>query len=322
MQAAKIYVEGDNADALCDALLGCGAASCSIEDANLDQEGEEEIYSGPEPWGSPADMRLWEKSAVTALFPADVSIKEALEEAAEILGLPGPPQYDVSMTKDQDWVETIKASYQPVEISRGLWVIPSWCEPIDPGAINVFLEPGVAFGTGDHPTTRLCLAWIRSVVKGGERVMDYGIGSGILAIAAVKLGAAQAVGVDIDPLSITASRHNAERNGLKPETLRVYLADRESAGNPLPENISVVRDSDEAKGGVGAFDIVVANILLNPLVALAKTITGYAKPGAVVGLSGVLEEQVPRVVRTYEEYLEDIQVTTEDGWACVTGRRR
>ena len=136
-----------------------------------------------------------------------------------------------------------------------------------------------------------------------------------------QLGAAQAVGVDIDPLSITASRHNAERNGLKPETLRVCLADRESADNPLPENIPI-ESSDEAKGGVGAFDIVVANILLNPLVALANRITGYAKAGAVVGLSGVLEEQVPQVVRTYEEYLEDIQVTTEGGWACVTGRRR
>lgn len=149
--------------------------------------------------------------------------------------------------------------------------------------------------------------------------------AGTADLSVTQLGAAQAVGVDIDALSISASRLNAERNGLEPETLRVYLADRDSTDNPLPENLSIDISSDEldgAKGGVGAFDIVVANILLNPLVALATRITGYAKPGALVGLSGVLEGQVPEVVRTYEEYLEDIQVSTEDGWACVTGRRR
>ncbi|XP_024361523.1 uncharacterized protein [Physcomitrium patens] len=308
MQSVRISSPGDIADALMEALLSFGAASCSIEDSNLGAPQEQEIYSeGPIPWQS-GKRQLWKDSTITALFAAGEDVSEALAMAANSVGLKEMPRYVVEVLEDCDWVLEVESQFKPVEVSEGLWIVPKWSQPPDAKALNVIIDPGLAFGTGEHPTTRLCLRWLHSVVRPGDKIIDYGTGSGILSIAALKMGSVHAVGVDIDPVAISSAEYNASLNNLKPNTLQVYVAPADG-DDPVPKEFT-------------DFDVVVANILLNPLVELAGRITGYCKTGGLVGVSGILVEQVPKVKEAYSLYLDDISVSYDNGWACVSGRKK
>ncbi|CAM6088857.1 unnamed protein product [Calypogeia fissa] len=326
MQSVRIKCRGDIADGLVEALLCFGASSCSIEDAHLGDAREQEIFSdGPIPW-QVGQRQLWEQSHITAIFPEYQDVGEAIAMASHSIGFNEMPQYEIHLVEDQDWIEQVQNMFEPVEVAAGLWIVPKWRTPPNPAAANVILDPGLAFGTGEHPTTRLCLQFLSQVVRGGERVLDYGTGSGILSIAALKIGASRAVGVDVDPMAISSASYNASLNMIEDHRFQVFQSDV-NGGDPVPPGAAYhpVFDNsmDEDKDSRGSdFDIVVANILANPLVELSNLIASYARPGGFVGLSGILIEQVDHVRSTYAQYLDNIQVAQDSGWACITGIRK
>ncbi|BBN10190.1 ribosomal protein L11 methyltransferase [Marchantia polymorpha subsp. ruderalis] len=327
MQSVRIRCRGDIADGLVEALMCFGASSCSIEDAHYGSTNEQEIYTdGPVPWQT-GERQLWEESHITAIFPEEQDVGESIAMASHSIGFNEMPHYVVELMEDQDWIEQLQSMFEPVEVAAGLWIVPNWRAPPNPMAVNVILDPGLAFGTGEHPTTRLCLQLLHQVLRGGERMLDYGTGSGILSIAALKMGASRAVGIDIDPMAITSARYNASLNDLDDQRLQVFLASI-NGEDPVPPGAAYhpVFDNDMDEGPDNKmspdFDIVIANILLNPLVDLASRIANYARPGAFVGLSGILVEQVEQVRHTYACYLDNIQVTQDCGWACVSGVRK
>jgi ribosomal protein L11 methyltransferase len=195
-------------------------------------------------------------------------------------------------------VRSTQAQFAPLRVAERLWIVPTWCEPVDARAVNLVLDPGLAFGTGSHPTTRLCLRWLERHVRGGERVLDYGCGSGILAIAASRLGAGQVLGVDIDPDAVAASRDNAGRNGVD-ATFCVPAADPG-----------------------GEFDLVAANILANPLTVLAPAIAARVRPGGRLVLAGLLEAQAAEVAAAYAPWFNIAEWAREEGWVALEGVRR
>ena len=192
-----------------------------------------------------------------------------------------------------------QAQFEPIQISARLWIVPTWHVPSDPAAINIVLDPGLAFGTGSHPTTRLCLRWLDDNLRGGESVLDYGCGSGILAIAALKLGAAHAVGIDVDSQAVSASRDNAAANRVG--NVQFYQPDN------APQ---------------GSHDLVVANILTNPLRMLAPLLANATRQGGQIVLSGILEEQAQDVMNIYRQWFDLNAPIFEEGWACLSGRKR
>ncbi|KAF8411129.1 hypothetical protein HHK36_003668 [Tetracentron sinense] len=218
-------------------------------------------------------------------------------------------------------------SFLPVEVAEGLWIVPEWRTPPDVQATNIILNPGLAFGTGEHPSTKLCLLLLHGLIKGGELFLDYGTGSGILGIAALKFGAALSVGVDVDPKAITSARQNAGLNNIGPEKMRLCLV-QDKASPPTRDGRTSVDAEEQSSHGMKViaetdkYDIVIANILLNPLIELADHIAAYAKPGAVVGVSGILSEQLPKIIERYSQFLEGISVSEMDGWACVSGTKK
>lgn len=283
------------AEALSDALLEHGALSVDLLDADADTPDEQAIFGEP---GEPPPG-VWLHNRVSALFDADKDVAGILRLAANDVGLSEIPKFRVETLADNDWVRLTQSQFDPIPISERLWIVPTWHTPADPDAINIVLDPGLAFGTGSHPTTRLCLRWLDSNLRGGESVLDYGCGSGILAIAAIKLGAASAVGVDVDAQAVTASRDNAIANSV--ENVQFFL----------PNN---------APGG--SYDLVVANILTNPLRMLAPLLAGATKPGGQIVLSGILETQAPDVMSIYDQWFELNAPIFEDGWSCLSGRKR
>ncbi|XP_052179227.1 uncharacterized protein LOC127792657 isoform X4 [Diospyros lotus] len=233
----------------------------------------------------------------------DVDLDECISHAANSIGLNGTPSYKVIKCDQSDWIKQ----------SQNLQ------------ATNIILNPGLAFGTGDHPTTKLCLLLLRGLIKGGELFLDYGAGSGILAIAAIKFGAALSVGFDIDPQAIRSARYNASLNNIGAEKLQLQLvfgkkshptADKTTNGGVDTQNGTRLISETEK------YDVVIANILLNPLLDLADDIISYAKPGAIVGVSGIISEQVPCIVEQYSRYLEGISVTMMNDWACISGTKK
>jgi len=218
-----------------------------------------------------------------------------LAVCAPLAGLERTPPYCCETIAEQNWVQITQAQFEPIRISERLWIVPSWHEPPDPKAIALVLDPGMAFGTGSHPTTRLCLEWLEHAVSPGVSVLDYGCGSGILAIAAARFGAAEVLGVDIDAQAVAVARSNAERNGV-----RAHFAD---SANTLQ----------------GQFDIVVANILSNPLKALAPALCAHVRPGGRLALSGILVEQTDELIAAYAPWLP-LTVDAEcEGWVCLSG---
>ena len=293
-QALKIEAEAHTAERLSDALMELGALSASIEDAHAGTEQEQDIFG--EPGEPPAGV--WQDALVVALFDANADVAAVLDEAVRSLGLAGTPRYGVEAVPEQDWVRQTQAQFAPIRISPRLWIVPTWHESPDPSAINLVLDPGLAFGTGSHPTTRLCLQWLDRDLKGGETVLDYGCGSGILAIAAMKLGAGRAVGVDIDPQAIQSSRFNADQN-------------RVAAEFHLPDGMPPM-----------TADVVVANILTNPLKMLEPLLAKAARPGGRIVLSGILSHQAQDVLEVYRRDFDITVVEEAEGWACLAGVRK
>ncbi len=292
--ALTVDADAAHAEALGDALLELGAISVDVHDAHADTEAEEPLFGEP----GESSASLWAYSRLTALFPPDTAVAEVLHRAAEAAGLTALPAYRVSTLEDDDWVRRTQAQFEPIPVSRRLWIVPTWHTAPDPAAINIVLDPGLAFGTGSHPTTRLCLRWLDANIKGGEKVMDYGCGSGILAIAALKLGAASAVGVDVDAQAVRASYDNAAANRVEAQFF-------------LPD------DAPQFK-----VDVVVANILTNPLKMLAPLLAGFVRDGGRIVMSGILSNQVDEVIEKYAQWFDFDPVAIDEGWACLCGVKR
>ncbi|MDR2112587.1 MAG: 50S ribosomal protein L11 methyltransferase, partial [Candidatus Accumulibacter sp.] len=203
-----IETDGRHAEPLADALLDAGALSAGIEDADAGTADETAQFGEPGSAATPG----WARSRVIALLDADTDVDALLGDCARAAGLPGVPAHTVERVEEQDWVRLTQAQFEPIRVSGRLWIVPSWHSAPDPAAIVLVLDPGMAFGTGSHPTTRLCLEWLERTVTPGCSMLDYGCGSGILGIAAARLGATDVLGVDIDPQAVTAARNNAARN--------------------------------------------------------------------------------------------------------------
>ena len=244
--------DAEHAEALSEALLELGALSADLLDADADTPDEQAIFGEP---GEPPPG-VWQHNRVSALFDRDRDVDAILRDACQPIGLDTIPEHHIETLDDNDWVRLTQSQFEPIPISSRLWIVPSWHTASDPNAINIVLDPGLAFGTGSHPTTRLCLRWLDSNLQGGETVLDYGCGSGILAIAAMKLGAAQATGVDVDFQAVVASRGNAIANQVR--NVAFYLPDE------APQS---------------SYDLVIANILTNPLRLLAPLLANATRPG-------------------------------------------
>ena len=281
------------AESLSEALLELGALSVDMHDADADTPLENAIFGEP---GEPTSS-LWSHNSVTALFSAEANVASILQQAATAVGLKQIPTHQITTLQDNDWVRLTQSQFNPIRISPRLWIVPTWHTPVDKAAINIVLDPGLAFGTGSHPTTRLCLRWLDENIQAGESVLDYGCGSGILAIAAMKLGAGHAVGIDVDAQAVQSSRDNA-------------LANQVVAVFTLPE------------GSPQPADIVVANILTNPLKMLAPLLAGATRQGGRIVLSGVLSEQAADVAQIYSQWFKLNPTVSEDGWACLSGIKK
>lgn len=292
-----LIVESDatHAEALSEALLELGALSVDLLDADADTPDEQAIFGEP---GEPPPG-VWLHNRVSALFDDNQDVVAIVQAAAQRIKLVELPIYRVEPLADNDWVRLTQSQFEPIPISPRLWIVPTWHLPSDPNAINIVLDPGLAFGTGSHPTTRLCLRWLDNNLRGGESVLDYGCGSGILAVAALKLGAARAVGVDVDVQAVIASRDNAEANHV--ENVQFYLP------NDTPH---------------ATYDLVVANILTNPLRMLAPLLAGATKPSGRIVLSGILEAQAPEVMNIYAQWFDLNEPIFEDDWSCLSGQKR
>jgi ribosomal protein L11 methyltransferase len=291
--SVAIEVEAGRAEVLSDALMDAGAISASVEDAQAGTEFETPQFGEP---GSPTTP-IWALSRVIALFePAD-DLTTGLANAMREAGLDPDTAISIEEVAEQDWVRLTQSQFDPIRISGRLWIVPSWHVAPDPAAINLELDPGLAFGTGSHPTTRLCLEWVEQYVGPGLSVLDYGCGSGILGIAAAKFGAKDVLGIDIDPAALTAAADNAARNGV---VLRLA-----HSGAPLDET----------------FDCVIANILTNPLMLLAPLLTSRLKSGGRLALSGVLETQAGQVIEAYARFLPLQVGAVHEGWVRLEGTR-
>lgn len=284
-------------DTFSEALLCFGATSVTIDE----QDNNAEI-------------------CITSIFTESEDVPTCISHAADSIGLKLVPSYKLIRGDNYEWMQKTQESFHPVEVTKGFWIVPEWTEPPDPQATNIILNPGLTFGTGDHSTTKLCLMLLHGLIKGGEIFLDYGTGSGILGIAALKLGASLSVGVDIDPISITSARQNAALNNIEPEKMQVFLVPSETRSSA---NLTESRDEAHHMNVITQkYDIVIANILLNPLLELADHIVDFAKPGGIVGLSGILSEQLPQIEEQYSKFLDSISVTELDGWVCVSGTKR
>jgi len=298
----KLAATQTEAEPLADALLEAGALSVSIEDRDAGSDAESPQFGEP----GLDEPKAWTRNWVVALLEADTDLPALfarLDRFGHRFGsLAADHEHLVERVEEEDWVRLTQSQFDPIPISRRLWIVPSWHEAPDPEAITLILDPGLAFGTGSHPTTRLCLQWLEANLKGGEKaaesVLDYGCGSGILAIAAVKLGAGPVVGIDVDAQAVTASRDNAERNQVQ---ARFYLPDAAPAGQ---------------------FDVVVANILTNPLKALMPLLAARVKPGGRIALSGILAEQANEVIATYGQAFAMRLWQEAEGWVCLAGEKR
>lgn len=293
--ALELEVGAAHAEAMSDALLELGAQSVSTEDAAAGTAQETPLYAEPGYPRPPA----WQKNRLTALVEARCDIPRLLAAAARAAGLAAAPTARATPVADEDWVRSTQSQFGTLRAGERLWIVPSWCEaPADDRAVVIRLDPGLAFGTGSHPSTRLVLAWLESSLRGGEAVLDYGCGSGILALAAARLGAAAVTAVDLDPQALAACAANARLNGV-----------------PL-------RVEPPAALGAETFDVLVANILAGPLIGLAPELTARSRPGARLALSGILAAQAGEVCGAFAAAFDAGVAAAEEGWVLVTAVRR
>lgn len=280
----------DEAQRLSDALEEAGALSVSLEGADAEPLFETD-------WNDVTPV--WKLTRVVALFSEDADVPAAMRMVATLLSLPDVPKFKTETIADQNWVRVWMDRWRPMHFGANLWVVPSWLTPPDPDAANIILDPGMAFGTGTHATTAMCLEWLAAHPPRDLDVIDYGCGSGILAIAALKLGAAHALGTDTDPQALTVSQENAERNQVSG---RFVLC--------LPDAVPVDTNAD----------VVLANILAGPLVQLAPRLTALVRQEGKLVLSGLLANQADEVEAAYAaDFILERRV--QDGWAMLTGRK-
>ncbi|MBC7944154.1 MAG: 50S ribosomal protein L11 methyltransferase [Burkholderiales bacterium] len=307
MLGVTLIVSAEQAEALSDALLLYGALSVDIADYDFATANERALYA--EPFDAPA--AFWPHNRVNALFNDDADVAACVAQACAKAGVAKAP-IETGKVEDCDWLQSSREQIRPIKISERLWIVPSWLAsdwqaPLFDRTDNaeysppiaLVLDPGLAFGSGEHPTTQLCLRWLDENLRGGESVLDYGCGSGILAIAALKLGARSAAGIDIDPNAVVASEHNAVQNRVD---ARFCLPPLEAqAASPV--------------------DVVVANILANPLIALAPLLAQSTAAGGKIVLSGILSNQADAVVAAYRPWFDLHAAGQEEGWVCLSGKK-
>jgi ribosomal protein L11 methyltransferase len=293
-----IEIAREHAEGLSDALMEAGALSVSVEDADEGTEDERPLFGEP---GMVPEQAAWDHSRVVALTGADDDQAIIVAEAAAAIGLQAAPAYTTRAVADADWVRLTQSQFEPIHIGKNIWVVPSWHEAPDPDGLILEVDPGLAFGTGSHPTTRLCMEWLEAHPAPGRSVLDYGCGSGILAMVARKLGAADVAGVDIDPQAIESARLNAERNHC---AIDFYVPD---------DFVASARSASK-------FDIVVANILSSPLKLMAPMLSGRVAPGGALILSGVLARQAEEVAAAYAPFIQLGVWAEHDGWVALHGR--
>lgn len=291
---AKLTLPFEQADEVSDLLMELGALAVSLEDANADSEDEQPLFGEP---GMEPESAAWNLNHVVALFRNKAEGEQIFGEIpAELLG---NADIDYTEVPQEDWVRLTQSQFDPIPISARLWIVPSWHEPQDiDDRINLVLDPGLAFGTGSHPTTALCLRWLSEFPLKGQSVLDYGCGSGILGIAALKLGASEAIGVDIDPQAVDSTAYNAGNNGVE---MPCGLPDFPLAKRQFP--------------------VVVANILSNPLKVLAPSLCNHVEAGGQLVLSGVLARQAEEVIAHYRQWIKLAVWAERDGWVCLHGQK-
>jgi len=289
----KIRASAEYAHIISDTLIELGALSSSIEDSYLNSENEEALFGEP---NIPSNT-IWQHNTIESLFNDSVSIDTIIDELKTVTGL-SHIDYTLESVEEQNWVALTQSQFEPINISNKLWIVPSWHTSPNPNAINIVLDPGLAFGTGSHPTTHLCLEWLIHEVSMNDHVLDYGCGSGILSIAAKKCGAKEVIGVDIDPQAIIASVHNAKENHVD-----INFYNSESSLN------------FEA-------DIVVANILSSALSVLAPIIAKACKPQGKIALSGILKEQVEMLTKIYSVWFNLNKPIEREGWILMSGKKK
>ena len=284
----------DRVEPITDALDALDALSVSVEDADADTDAERALFGEP---GMPPPAQSWARSRVVALF----ATQAAAEEAARLLALQdffeGCDVVAIAAVPEQDWVRLTQSQFEPVPVTPSFWIVPTWHEVPAEAQTVIRLDPGLAFGTGTHPTTRMCLRWIAGHPPTGQRVLDYGCGSGILAIGAALHGATEVDAVDIDEAAVGATRDNAAANQAR---------------------LAAVGLPDAAKG---TYNTVLANILATPLKVLAPLLCAHVAPGGALVLAGVLERQTAELQQAYAEYLPLEVADTEDGWVLLVARR-
>ncbi|HAV1358210.1 TPA: 50S ribosomal protein L11 methyltransferase [Vibrio parahaemolyticus] len=288
----KLNATNENAEQIGDMLMEeTGALSVTFLDAQ-----DTPVF---EPL--PGETRLWGDTDILALYDAEANTNFIIDQIKASNMLAENFAYKVEQLEDKDWEREWMENFHPMKFGERLWICPSWREVPEPDAVNVMLDPGLAFGTGTHPTTALCLEWLESMDLSGKTVIDFGCGSGILAITAIKLGAEKVIGIDIDPQALLASKDNAERNGVA-EKLEVYL----------PQN--------QPEGLIA--DVVVANILAGPLRELAPIIKGLVKPNGALAMSGVLDTQAEDVASYYRDELHIDPIVEQSEWCRISGRKQ
>jgi ribosomal protein L11 methyltransferase len=294
-----IEIEREHAEALSDALMEAGALSVSVEDADEGTADERPLFGEP---GMIPTEAAWDRSRVVALTDVDADQGAIVAEAADAINLPVAPKFTTRAVGDADWVRLTQSQFEPIHIGTNIWVVPSWHDAPDPDALVLELDPGLAFGTGSHPTTRLCMEWLEAHPAPGKTVLDYGCGSGILAMVARKLGAGEVAGVDIDPQAIESARANAQRNGV--EEIEFFV----------PDEFAVSSHAEQR------YDTVVANILSSPLKLMAPMLSGRVAAGGSLVLSGVLERQAEEVAAAYAPFIKLGVWAEQDGWVALHGQ--
>jgi ribosomal protein L11 methyltransferase len=280
----------ERVDILSDALDALDALSVSVEDADAQTPAEQTLFGEP---GMPPPKEGWQRSRMVALFAQESAAREAVQLLSAQDFFAGCAMVGVQAVADQDWVRLTQSQFAPVDITPDFWIVPTWHEPPSQAKTIIRLDPGLAFGTGTHPTTRMCLRWIAQHGVSGQRVLDYGCGSGILAIGAAKFGAQTIDAVDIDEAAVTSTVLNAEANGV-----------RLSAG--LPDKAS------------GQYQTVLANILATPLKVLAPLLCSYVSAGGALVLAGILERQAEELKTAYAPWIQLAVTDSEDGWILMT----
>ena len=289
MYELKLLAPQDSVESLSDVLEALEALSVSVEDADAHTPAEQALFGEPD---MPAPQAGWTRSRVSALFESKALAEEVAAQLPDMDLFDGASVQSITALEDQDWVRLTQSQFTPVEITPSFWIVPTWHEPPAQAQVFLRLDPGLAFGTGTHPTTRMCLRWIADRTHADQRVLDYGCGSGILAMAAAKFGSTTIDAVDIDPAAVEASNANAQLNHV---VLRTRLPD-------------IATDQ---------YDVVLANILATPLKLLAPLLCGHLSAGASLILAGILSRQVDELQVAYAPYVDLVVLDEEDGWVLM-----